>query len=148
MKIPRLLTIMATCAAFLAGTMVSLVRSQPAPGHVLVIDYMKADPGKENDYLRVERNLWKPIHEYMVAHGNIKSWSLYQVEARPPREVGYNYVTLTVFDHYDARAETQAEREAYRAVHPDKPPVLIERRTSEVRRKVGTDFWTLIDEVK
>jgi hypothetical protein len=46
--------------SFLAGTLAPGVSSDTKSPKYFEVDYMKVNPGKEADYLKVEREDWKP----------------------------------------------------------------------------------------
>jgi hypothetical protein len=60
----------------------------------VTIDYMKPLPGKAADYVKMERELWKPIHQDMVNRGRITSWKLYIVSWPNGEDQEYDYVTM------------------------------------------------------
>jgi hypothetical protein len=64
------------CAlCFILGTLVSLPRihaQDNAPNRTFyVIDYMKSRPGQ--DAFKMERDLWKPLHQSRLQNGEITS---------------------------------------------------------------------------
>src|SRR5206468_5092366 len=74
-------------ASFLAGTMVPAAGTQssatPTPSNAVKyveVDYMKVDPAKTTEYLKIEQDLWKPLHQELVKKGQVKSWTLYGVQ--------------------------------------------------------------------
>ena len=44
------------------------------------LSYMKVAPGQAESYVRMEREVWKPIHEARLRAGIITGWQLYRVE--------------------------------------------------------------------
>jgi hypothetical protein len=72
---------------FIAGTLMPiggqrsstvLAQSQQAkPPKYLEVDYMKVQPGKHSDYVRVEHEIWKPLHQERIGKGELRSWGLY-----------------------------------------------------------------------
>src|SRR5688572_27370685 len=69
---------------------------------VLTLDYQKPEPGKTGDYLKVERELWKPVHQDRVDKGTIVSWKLYSVSWPNGADQEYDYVTVTEFANFAA----------------------------------------------
>src|SRR5690242_11420625 len=39
----------------------------------MMVEFMKLEPGKENDWVKLERETWKPMHEMRVKDGSILS---------------------------------------------------------------------------
>lgn len=77
------------------------VGNAPSRGYV-TIDYQKPLPGKGGDYVRMEREYWKPIHQARVSAGNIVSWKLYVVNFPNGEGQEYDYVTVTEFPSWAA----------------------------------------------
>ncbi len=72
MGFKKILWVLSIGLAFFAGTLVPIgsQRSstllaqapQAKPAKYLEVDCMKVQPGKDSDYLRVEQQIWKPMH--------------------------------------------------------------------------------------
>jgi hypothetical protein len=79
---------MATILAFFAGALVPnggmqhaavamQVAAQPKSPKYVEIDYMKVEPGKDSDYVRLEKEIWKPLHQQRIKNGQLRSWAVY-----------------------------------------------------------------------
>ena len=134
-------------AAFLTGTLVPSVQSQSETARYLRVGYMKVKPGNQQEYLRLEQDVWKPIHEHLVKNGKKKSWFLYGVRSPGGTNQEYNFVTLNVFDTWQD-LETPGYPTAVREVHPDKKPEDIGDRTRAARDQVRTEIWALMERVE
>ena len=89
----------------LVSTVVSSVLAQSsatAPSAYMVVGYHKPLPGKGADYVRLEREQWKAIHQASVKAGNIISWKLYAVSYPNGESLEYEYVTVTVYPSWAA----------------------------------------------
>ena len=81
MSFKKILWALAIGLAFFAGTLVPIgsQRSstvlaqapQAKPPKYLEVDYMKVQPGKDSDYLRVEQQIWKPMHQERIRKGQV-----------------------------------------------------------------------------
>jgi hypothetical protein len=145
----RLLVPALVPAAFLAGTFVSTGHTQqvqPAPT-VVEVNYMKVEPAKEADYLRLERETWKPIHQERIRRGALRSWTLYQV--RYPHGTGteYDYVTVNTYNSI-VDADRQQLAELVAKVHPNVPLQDLVNRTYGGRQLVRGEVWYRIDHVE
>ncbi|MCB0583611.1 MAG: hypothetical protein KDD10_30300, partial [Phaeodactylibacter sp.] len=67
-----------------------------APQRYYAIDYMKVEPGKHDDYLKLEK-AWKKIHEANIKAGKYSYWTLTSVLYPSGAEEAYNYVTRINF---------------------------------------------------
>src|SRR6478752_5600804 len=75
----------AVVVSFSIGALVVPVATQggqanqaPVPANqprFMMVEFMKVAPGKENDWMKLERETWKPMHEMRVKDGNILSWA-------------------------------------------------------------------------
>jgi len=66
---------------------------------VAVIDYVKIERDKLDDYLKLEGR-WKKIHEARLDKNLILSWGLYEIMFTGSAD-SYNYATVTVYDNLD-----------------------------------------------
>lgn len=121
--------------------------AQGEPDQVFAqVTYMKVQQGQADEYVSVERELWKPIHEELANDGKILGWGLYAVRFPGGTGHDYNYVTVTFYDSMadveDLEYATYAER-----AHPDKDVNVVLERTFEARKAVRGELWTRLDEV-
>jgi len=146
---------LAIAVAFIAGTFVPSGHTQDQiTGHLVTVHYLKVKPGKREDYLRMERNLWKPAHELLVKGKKMQSWAVYEVKAIPSPTGGrtagvtadYDFVTFTVHD--ESQDYGKYEETALMSVHPDKTIPAITQRTTETRDTVKRELWTLVEQAR
>lgn len=148
MNLRRLLVPALVPTAFVAGTVVSTAftqQGQPAP--ILVeMDFMKVAPEKEADYLRLERELWKPVHQERTRTGKLRSWTLYAVRYPFGTERTYDYVTV---NEYNSLADADRPlADVFAKVHPTVPLQEIERRTLGARQLVRGEVWYRLEHVE
>ena len=72
----------------------------PPKYRIVTLDYHKPEPGKPQEYVRMERQLWKPVHQERVNKGKITSWKLYSVNFPNGDKQEYDYVTMTEFANF------------------------------------------------
>src|SRR5262245_35901123 len=105
MKSPSSSAVLKCCSIALLGTLFALAgyaqsSAEPSKYRILTLDYQKPEPGKTSDYVRLERELWKPVHQDRVNKGKITSWKLYQVSWPNGEDQEYDYVTMTEFANF------------------------------------------------
>ncbi len=66
-----------------------------APAY-LYREYMKVEPDKEVDYIKLEQT-WKKVHTKRKAQGNILDWALYRRVFPSGTNAVYDYMTVTAF---------------------------------------------------
>ena len=104
------------------------------------VDYMHVEPGNEEAYLAVERGLWKPIHERLIADGISTGWGTYQMLYPLGTSQPYNFGTVTThsaWQSYDFVSTAEA-------VHPDMTWTEIATQTEATRALVKGQIWSLI----
>ena len=111
------------------------------------VDYMKAEPGKDSDYVHMEQDVWKQLHQERIKNGQIKSWALYGLRFPAGAEERYDYVTINTYDRF-AQLESP-----FAGVGPMltklRPNMKLEdlvRQTQNARKVVRVDVFELIDE--
>jgi len=114
---------------------------EAAPALYLKVDYFKASSERIGEYLQVERNLWKPIHEERLARGIILGWSLYSLFAGEP-DAPYNYVAVNVFDDFDKIDYLDLD-EIVATVYPEEDLGDFYQRTRASREVVRTEIWKI-----
>jgi len=90
-----------------------------AQGPYVQVDYMKVAPGKDQAYVDMERNVWKPYHQALVDAGQHAWWGLYAIRSPAGSEVGFSYATVNVFSKL-TDMESPFSEEILRKVYPGK----------------------------
>jgi hypothetical protein len=105
----------------------------------LKVDYFKAPSENIGEYLFVEQELWKPIHQERLNRGIILGWSFYQVFVGEP-DVPYNYIAVNVFDDFEL-VDYYGLNEIVAEVYPAKNLNDFYQQTRESREVVRTEIW-------
>jgi hypothetical protein len=135
--------------SFLVGTLVPRVSSQTNANKYLEVDYMKVESGNDEEYLKVEQDLWKPIHKERLKNGAIKSWALYGLRFPSGEDEKYNYMTVNVFDKFDRLEDPYGNfPELMKKAHSGKDMGDLINRTGKSRRLVRSEVWVQIDRVE
>ncbi len=142
--IPLLAT--ATAGAFLAGSLSSAAftqAQQPQRPSVYLVNFMKANPAKVEEYLKLERETWKPVHQERIRAGQMRSWALYNVQYPYGTALEYDFVTV---DTYLSLADAERDITAvFAKVHPSASLSDIGSRTEAARSLVRGEVWSRID---
>lgn len=142
-----------SCRTVLALSLASFASpafaQQAAPGQppatYVVLHYMKVAPGKAEEYLRLEQQVWKPVHQDRVKNKSMVSWRLYEVPytADPRRE--YDYVTANIYDNV-AATEGNGVLEVFQRRYTAREATANLTRTSAARDVVRAEVWRLVDQ--
>jgi hypothetical protein len=139
---------LAVLAAFAAGALLPTpAMTQKPEGAYLQVSFMKVSPGKGDEYLALEKDLWMPVHRERLKTGKIRSWALYGLRSPGGSGNPYNYAVVNTYDKWQDM-ETSGLADLFKKVHPDKPMAEVGRRTNEARDMVRVEIWELIDQVK
>ena len=145
MQYSRLRSWLLMIASFAVGGVVA-AQLTDTPPRIYVIDYMKVEPSTEDDYVEIELDWWKPVHEERIRRGDMRAWSLYRVRYPDGTAREYDFVTVNVFDTF---ADSEQDPFAlFAETHPDADPDTIEQRTLAARRLVRGEIWYRIDHLE
>ncbi len=104
------------------------------PGPYAFVNYFKVEPGKGAAYLKMEKELAKPIHQVRQKAGEILAWYCYSVELSGSGSE-YNFVTVTVVESL-AKMDGVDFQKWIKMVHP--------KRTMEEITKTVNDARVLV----
>jgi hypothetical protein len=134
-------------SAFLAGTLVPIGKTQQKSPKYIEVTYMKVDPSRESDYVKLERELWKPLHQERIKEGKLRAWHLFGVKFPFGTDEKYSYVTMNTFDEL-SQLENPGIEQLLGKVHPGLKPDDFINRTFKSRDLVRGEVWVLIDQAE
>ncbi|MDX1406833.1 MAG: hypothetical protein R3330_01835 [Saprospiraceae bacterium] len=117
------------------------------PAQSILVDYMKVEPSQESHYLRMEEQIWKPLHSERLARGVITDWGLYELLFPGGLNYPYTHCTVTGFKQWQDISDSWPD-DIWKAVHPSATQEDLEERAHEVRDLVSSQIWKLIDHVR
>jgi hypothetical protein len=135
-------------AAFLLGTFVNTGVTQQASANppILEVACMKVDPLKNAEYLSLERDIWKPMHQERIKQGRLRSWTVYAVRypTGTQRECDYRVVNT-----YNSLADIDRPlADIVAKVHPNIPMAELGRRTVSARDLVRGELWYQVEQIQ
>ena len=107
---------------------------------------MKVAPGHDNEYLQLEQKTWKPVHEARVKAGNAVGWYLYQVLSPSGTEVHHNYVTVAIYNNFEAM-ENPFPEALFTKVHPGVNMADFFKSTNSARDLVRSETWRWVEQI-
>ena len=145
MQIRRLAVPALIPTAFLLGTLVNTGFTQQAANPAVVeVGCMKIDPLKEEEYLKMEHDLWRPVHQERIKQGHMRSWTLYSVRFPSGSKNECDYRTVNV---YNSLADMERPiGEVFTKVHPNVPLAEVGRRTVTARDFRTGEVWYQVDQ--
>ena len=131
--------------AFLLGTLVNTGFTQQAASPTVVeVGCMKIDPLKEEEYLKMEHDLWRPVHQERIKQGHMRSWTLYAVRFPSGSQRECDYRTVNV---YGSLADMDRSiDDVFTKVHPKIPLAEVGRRTVTARDFRTGELWYQVDQ--
>jgi hypothetical protein len=155
MRFKEVLWPLSIVLAFFAGTSMpprTILRAQSAPAtspRYVQVDFMKALPGKEPEYVRLERDTWKPLHQARIRNGQLRSWAFFSVRFPSGADEKYDFVTINTYDRFGQIEEPLANFERlFASVHPNKSIGELSSATDAARRLIRSEMWQLVDETR
>jgi hypothetical protein len=118
------------------------VFSQPAPGPYAVIDYFKVQPGKGAAYAKMEKELWKPVHEARKKAGEITGWFCYSIDFSGSSNE-YNFVTVTMVDNL-AKLDIDNTESWFKKIHPQKKIDDVMKMTLDARDGMKSELARMV----
>ena len=124
----------------------TFVYTEGGPGDFkyLQMDFMKVAPGKEGEYLDVENNVWKPVHNELIKAGKRVGWSLWGRIFPSGAELEYQFVTVNYFTDW-SKIGTDNYNEAFAKAHPGKDVNDLSNRTNASRILAKSELWEVVD---
>jgi hypothetical protein len=133
--------------AFLLGTFVNTGFTQQAASPVVVeVGCMKIDPLKEDEYLKLEHDIWRPMHQERIKQGHMRSWTLYAVRYPTGSQSECDYRTVNAYNSLADLDRSIADVVA--KVHPNVPIAEMGRRTLAARDFRGAELWYQVDQAQ
>jgi hypothetical protein len=112
------------------------------PSKYVQVDFMRSTPGKENEYVKTEKETFKPIHAEFVKQGKRDEWGLYSLDM-PYSETGnYNFITANFFSNLNQLNSGNYE-EAFKKIFPNKDITTVWTNMNGLRKIVRSELWKL-----
>lgn len=131
--------------AFLLGAFVNTGFTQQAAAPPIVeVACMKVDPARNAEYLALEHDIWRPLHQERIRQGRMRSWTVYAVRypAGTQRECDYRVVNT-----YNSLADIDRPiADIVAKVHPSTAIAELARRTYAARELVRGELWYQVDQ--
>jgi len=119
--------------------------SPTEPAAYFVVNWMTVEPGNASDYLNMEREIYKPVHEESIK-GNFRSgWSLWS--RFMGNQLQEQYATADAFSSWSQMMQEFSYEEILKKVHPDKNIDELNEMTLKLRTMGRSEVWKLLDSV-
>ncbi len=123
---------------------ISSAQSDPPKTRIITLAYMKPEPGKASEYVQLEREMWKLVHQDMVNKGRLTSWKLYAVAWPNGDEQDYEYVTMMEYPTFGHIESPYAGTDMAAVVGGADKLADMRTKTAAVRTLRRTDTVTVV----
>jgi hypothetical protein len=145
MRFPHRIASAVSLVLYASAATAQQASQSPTPTRFVVLDYMKVAPGKVDEYVRLEQQVWKPLHQQRVTNKEMVAWALYEVAFTADTHREYDYVTANVYDNVGA-TEATGLLAAFQRLHPGQVGTRLLTQTGAARQIVRSEIWTLLDQ--
>jgi hypothetical protein len=112
------------------------------PAKFVQVDFMKPTAGKTAEYVKLEKDIYKPIHAEMVKKGNKLDWGLYEKQWPYSSSDEYDYITSNFFSSINQMMSGNYE-EAFKKLFPKMDMTTVGNQTNSLRKIVRSELWRL-----
>jgi hypothetical protein len=112
------------------------------PSKYTKVDFMKATPGKETDYVKLEKEIFKPLHTEMVKKGSMDDWGFYALEMPNSSAGAYDYLTANFFTSLN-QSNGVNYNEIFKKVFPKMDMTAVWTQTNNARKMIRSEIWKL-----
>lgn len=128
-----------------------LVESVPTdkPAAYLQVNYMKVAPDQGEEYIKMEREIWKPIHQAAKDAGYRAGWGVYSLMYPGGSQIPYSFGTADFYDEFSDLAASTPQNVLQKA-HPEATEEkwnAMWDRTMAAREVVRQELWALLDQI-
>ncbi len=115
-----------------------------APPKFWFVNFMSVPAGKWDDYVKMEKEIAKPVHQEQITNGHRAGWGLYSVEFPYGAKREYDAVAVDYFNKWsDVVADDFAA--IFKKVHPTKKIEDVNKTIESARTLVRNEVWVLLD---
>jgi hypothetical protein len=107
-------------------------------------NFMRAEPDRLDDYLELEVDIAKPLHQNQADNNRMEGWNFYQLTFPTGTSVAYNFITADYYSSLE-QIEMGITREVIKEVHPDMDVDEFEDFADSIRERVWSDLWELLE---
>jgi hypothetical protein len=116
------------------------------PSRYLNANFMYAYPENLSEYLELETDIAKQLHQNQTDNNRMDGWSFNRLVFPTGTTVAYNFITTDFYSNLE-QIEMGITREVIMNVHPGMNVDEFEEFADSIRERVWSDLWELIDHV-
>lgn len=117
------------------------------PARYKNVNFMHSDPANLNEYLNLETEIAKPLHQNQVDNERMLGWNFFRLVFPTGTSVKYNFITADYYSSLE-QIELGITRDIISRVHPDMDVDEFEDFADAIRERVWSDLWELVEFVE
>ena len=88
---------------------------------IAMVDFMRVPEGGEATYEKLEKEIWKPMHQKWVDEGRCEGWFFYRIPYPGGTDADYHYATVRLYSDLSQIENPLSDMgDVFAAVHPGK----------------------------
>jgi hypothetical protein len=107
------------------------------------VEFMKVPDGKEESWLKLERESWKPMHALRIKDGLIQSWAAIAQTVPGDESNGPVFATVTTFRGWPDPSKTDWQG-LFKKANPQSDANALMEQTGAARKIVRTEIWRVL----
>ncbi|WP_421772929.1 hypothetical protein [Gracilimonas sp.] len=113
------------------------------PGAYAIVNFMRVKPGMENQYLALENDIARPLHEERIRQDQMHNWRTYSLMKPGGIEYKYNFITADFYDII-SNMEYGFSNEIMKSVMPRANFTETMNAIINTREIVNSELWKLL----
>lgn len=113
----------------------------------MLVEFMKVGDGKEDAWMKLERETWKPMHALRVKNGSIRSWAAIAQVLPGDESDGPVVGTVTTFRGWPDPTKTDWTA-LYKQAHSAGNFEAMALQTEAARKIVRAEIWQVVDQTE
>ena len=111
----------------------------------MTVEFMKVPEGKEESWLKLERESWKPMHALRIKDGLIESWAAIAQAVPGDESNGPVYATVTTYRGWPDPTKTDWAGLLKKA-NPQGDANALMQQTEAARKIVRREVWQVLEQ--
>jgi hypothetical protein len=117
----------------------------PVDAKMAVMNFMDAKPGKFEDCIAMEMEVFKPVHMVSMKTGKMKDWVIMESVLPYGTDFKTDYITVDIFDSYSDMSSNDMMA-SFKKAHPGKDPMTVLNKMGDMRDLTHSEILVKITE--
>jgi hypothetical protein len=113
----------------------------------VIVEYLKVNPGMHNNFIRLQKDVWKKVEQEKLKQGKISCWELYEVLYPTGSTAEYDFVMYHKVTGWNAiEGMGEGNEDIFKKVLSKEQLALVEK-SSEVEVMTKKEIWQVEDKI-